>query len=131
MKPSTSRTNATQPRKDEKSAPSPFTKTLPSEQSGWSKSSYAPIPDQVPVDPVGTLSMLAAICGIALFWLPWLNLVFPMISISLGTVSLRRAGKDAFTWNLPAIGGLVLGSVLFLLGLFVIEVAGSLSEVLT
>ena len=131
MKPSTSRTNATQPRKDEKSAPSLFTRTLPSEQSGWSARSYAQIQDQAPVDPVGTLSMLAAICGIALFWLPWLNLVFPLIAISLGTVSLRRAGKDAFTWNLPTIGGVVPGTVLFLLGLFVIDVAGSLSEVLT
>lgn len=87
--------------------------------------------DQVQVDPVGTLSILAGICGIALFWLPWLNLLFPVLSMALGVVSLRKTGKrSALTGNLPAVAGVALGSVLFLLGLFVIDVAASLAEVL-
>lgn len=88
-------------------------------------------PEQIEVDPVGTLAMLAGICGIAVFWLPWLNLLFPMTALTLGAVSLRKTGRNAFLGNLPAIGGVILGGVLLLLGLFVIDVAGSLSEVLS
>ncbi|WP_247043997.1 hypothetical protein [Arthrobacter rhizosphaerae] len=99
------------------------------ETPAGSKRASAETRDQTEVDPIGTLSILAGICGIAVFWLPWLNLLFPLISITLGAVSLRGAGKDA-VGNLSAVGGVVLGSVLLLLGLFVIDVAGSLSEVL-
>lgn len=129
MKQSIPRPGESHPRPDGKSFSSfSHARTPPTGQPGSSYLKMTPVetPAQANVDPLGTASLLAGICGIALFWLPWVNLLFPVMSITLGTVSLRRTGRGAYT----AVAGVVLGSVLFLIGVFVIDVAASLSGVL-
>lgn len=75
-------------------------------------------------------AMIVGICGIALYWLPWVNLICPAGSVLFGAIALHLAGKQKATGRLPAIAGLILGGVLFLVGIFVIEVALSLAAVL-
>jgi hypothetical protein len=74
-------------------------------------------------------AMVMGICGIALYWLPWVNLICPAGSIIVGAIGALRASNGTATSKLPAVSGLVLGGVLFLIGLFVIEVALDLSRV--
>lgn len=75
-------------------------------------------------------AMVVGICGISLYWLPWVNLICPAGSVLFGAIALHLAGKQKGTGRLPAIAGLILGGVLFLVGIFVIEVALSLAAVL-
>lgn len=80
-------------------------------------------------NPLCDVSMVVAICGVPLFWIPFVNLVCPVLSMLLAAIGLRRAGKTGRGW-LPAIAGLALGGILFLVGLFVIDVLLSLASVL-
>lgn len=83
-----------------------------------------------PGDRMGAAALVVGICGIALYWLPWVNLVCPALSIVLGGIGLWRAGKGTRVSRLPAVAGLILNGVLLLIGLFVIDVALSLATVL-
>lgn len=74
--------------------------------------------------------MAVAVCGIALFWLPGVNLMLALASVIFGSIALQRAGNGTATGKFAAVTGLVLGLVLFLIGLFVIDVALSLAPVL-
>lgn len=80
-------------------------------------------------NPLGVAAMVVGLCGIALYWLPWVNLICPAGSIIIGSLSLHQASKGTTTSNLPAVAGLLLGCLLFPIGLFVIEVALSLTAV--
>lgn len=81
-------------------------------------------------DRMGAAALIVGICGIALYWLPWVNLMCPALSTVLGGLSLWRVGKGTGASRLPAVAGLILSGVLFLIGLFVIDVALSLATVL-
>lgn len=80
-------------------------------------------------NPLGVAAMIVGLCGIALYWLPWVNLICPAGSIIIGSLSLHKASKGSTTSSLPAVAGLLLGCLLFLIGLFVIEIALSLAAV--
>lgn len=101
---------------------------IPQDAPGQSGSVYAKRPP-APVtgpgqgNPLGVAALAAGVCGTALYWLPWVNLVCPVVSMVLGGIALGRAGKGTGASRLPGVAGLVLGGALFLLGLFVIDVA--------
>jgi hypothetical protein len=78
---------------------------------------------------LGITASIVGLCGVALYWLPWVNLVCPAGLVILGTVGLQKASKGTVASRLPEVAALLLGCLLFLLGLFVIEVALSLSGV--
>lgn len=78
---------------------------------------------------LGVGAAAVAICGIALYWLPWVNLICPAGLMILGAVGLQNTCEGAVPSKLSAATALVLGGALFLLGLFVIEVALSLAAV--
>lgn len=94
------------------------------------KKSSSPMADAPQGNSLGMAAMIVGTCGIALYWLPWVNLICPAGSVIFGTIALQRASKQKATGKLPAITGLILGGVLFLIGLFVIEVALSLTAIL-
>lgn len=77
-----------------------------------------------------TASLVLAICGIAVFWLPWVNLICPALAIILGAADLVRAGTRKREGWFCAAASLVLGVALFLIGLLVIDIALSLTPVL-
>lgn len=78
---------------------------------------------------LGIGAAVVGICGIAVYWLPWVNLICPAGLMILGAVGLQNARKGTVPSKLAAATALVLGGALFLLGLFVIEVALSLAAV--
>lgn len=81
-------------------------------------------------DRLGIAAMAVGICGIALFWLLWVNLTVALLSVIFGSIGLREAGSGNAMSKIRAVTGLVLGWVLVLIGLFVIDVALSLAPVL-
>ena len=102
----------------------------PSTSTVYVKESPSPMADAPQGNSLGMAAMIVATCGIVLYWLPWVNLICPAGAVIFGTIALQLAGKQKATGKLPAITGLILGGVLFLIGLFVIEVALSLTAVL-
>ena len=93
------------------------------------KTSPTHMAEQPQAISLGVGAAAVAICGIALYWLPWVNLICPAGLVILGTVGLKKASKGTVTSKLSAVTALILGGVLFLLGLFVIQVAFSLAGV--
>lgn len=78
---------------------------------------------------MGVAALVVGICGVPLYWIPFVNLICPALSVIFGAIGLQRATKTA-AGRLPTITGLVLGGILFLIGLFVIDVVLSLAAVL-
>lgn len=78
---------------------------------------------------LGSAAFVVGICGIPLFWVPFVNLICPILAMILGTVGLLRAGRTGAR-QLSAAAGLFLGGILFPVGLFVIDVVLSLAPVL-
>lgn len=79
---------------------------------------------------MGAVSLVLAICGIAVFWLPWVNLICAVLSMFLGVASLSRPDSRRTGDHFHAAAGLLLGVALFLTGLFVIDIVLSLASVL-
>ena len=86
--------------------------------------------DHAGANRVGVAALVIGICGVPLFWVPFVNLLCPVLSLILGAIGIQRAGRTG-TGRLPAVAGLVLAGALFLIGLFVIDVFLSLASVLT
>jgi hypothetical protein len=100
-------------------------------QSGsvYAKWSPASISGPVQGNLLGISALVVGLGAISLYWLAWVNLVCPALSVILGGIDLWQTRAGTGVPRLPGVAGLALGGVLLPVGLFVINVALSLTSV--